>query len=54
MTEAEAHRWLQQTAMQRRIPLRQVCEAVLIAEGLWQTDPADAPSPPEAPVDSGA
>ncbi len=52
MTEAEAHRWLQQTAMRRRIPLRQVCEAILIAEGLWQTEEAPAPrEPADAPAE---
>ncbi|GBC84469.1 putative transcriptional regulatory protein pdtaR [bacterium HR11] len=54
MTEADAHRWLQQTAMQRRIPLRQVCEAVLIAEGLWQTEGDDVAQASRPPADAPA
>ncbi len=34
MREQEAHRWLQRTAMERRMSLRQVCEAVLLTEDL--------------------
>ena len=45
MTEAEAFRWIQRTAMNQRTSMKALAESILVADPARRRSPLQTPSP---------